>query len=958
MKLSAKIQQEEPGKQLQDVQENQQQKAKMVALEQKVDAVTLGRNPKGSWNPKTNTPNIVATLVKAGDSLIVKLPPKEVYHSEVMNVDVQNGDEFILYGDEIVHIENSKVPGAETVTPDTLAPDTLSMLPENYELGNETVFYPIVADQQGRLVLYGTKDGRLWGNFQISEQGIPASSIGGDKLKTASIDLSRLASEVKDVMPVNYDGSGLTIYPIVTDQEGRLVLYATSDSQLHGNFQISEQSLPAGSVGSDKLKTASVNLTKLASDVAQVLVQSYDTNGRTRYPIVMDDDGRLVLSSGQDGSILGKFDLSLSKVPYTSLPSEVTGGLITTYEASNVTRFPLVMDQDGKVCVWIEKDGSLSGKISLAVGSVTEESLSDAVKAKLVQPAFSRLNSYNPAHVQLEDDESWRGKRIEIPLSLPGSGIPFHRFPSLRVPHLRGINTTDVSLEFRRSMSLAIRGKVYQGTFDPTVSGFVGLNLRTPRFGDASTAWPPLANPQAGDYVERFKAGSTTEGGLPSKRGDLLVYNGSTWGVQPGPTSAAKPGDFWRVTAAGKFGDLDLKVDDILISTGPEFNGGTGTFPRYIVRRPGEFFVMGECSSANVPAVTLDGALYIFSNSSTVKGVAGNRGDYLIYENGVWGLYSGGTVTVAPGATFVLNCSNANEWEVRRADVYPGIKGITAYSQVATLYLRVSDGIVLFSDSMFGNGFIGTTIATLVSPRSCTTESFGGGTSWDVLSMVHKRIRSGDIHAGKLHVFWHGQNNQYDTAQTKEVAYRLASLMGAAQRRFLFWSVLGQRAADFDGNRITVPIQEGAFAGTNHISEIENFYEYTFPRQWFCPRKALLTWAATQTDVPDLQYPGKSVAETAALYGVVPLNVFLSYASLPNQGKGWNFQGYRSEGTMPTGGLHLDYFIRTDNGNKGYFYVNNQGVWSAISFDFTHLNSFGGPILAQKFYEFLTLNNL
>jgi hypothetical protein len=775
------------------------------------------------------------------------------------------------------------------------------------------------------------KDDQLWkvGNVWFLKE---YNSI----LTPGAVKLNNLSEEVKAATVQTYEMDGREIYPIALDLINNAILFAFEDGTIGGKFDLS---------------TSTIYKASLGADVLQLLLESYDMTGRAQFPIAMDASGKYLLYANPDGSIGGKF----------ALQKEVTDALTVTYDTTGRAQFPLAVDEVGHYLLYVNKDGTIGGKFAMTPGSVTPTMLSAELQAQLVSPAFKRLNAPNPTDVAFGYDES-RNVQVEIPARTSLTGYGFSPFPDTYARRLTGINTTGTTLEVRLSNRLPVRGKRFRQTFNPTSSGVVGANF-VGYYGNGYTnSYPAFPAGNTGDcwLIDAGNVAATkTANGLTFKSGDYLVKTAGGYAIQPGPGDGSSQfGDFWNVTASGIFGGMNLVAGQRLLITGYRSNGG----PRHVVYQvgqAGDYFLMGECYPAMfTPAEARNGDLYIVGATGSAQGVALQTGDSLVYQGG-WGRIPGSVQTIAAGAFFYLACAeSASEWEIRRADKSGATVDLIAFTSRASLIQRILDAVLLLSDSMFGAN-VGYAIQQLLTGRIVAIESYGGGTSDEILSMYDKITRSGDPYAAWFITFWHGQNNQTDVLQIKAASLRFASLIGSKQGRFCIWSVLGQRVTSFDGNRLVLDLLEGAKAGTNHLAEIERWTKATFPKQSFFPRQALLTVAAQFTNVPDLQFPGKTVAQTAVLYGAIPLPFFLDYTTLPIPAAQWSFKGYQSAAGLPSGGVHGDYYLRTGNGEIGNFLLNVNGAWQEISFDRTHLNGAGGQGLGTSYVTtYLIPNNL
>ncbi len=355
----------------------------------------------------------------------------------------------------------------------------------------------------------------------------------------------------------------------------------------------------------------------------------------------------------------------------------------------------------------------------------------------------------------------------------PG-GSTWSRFPHLDTRSIRGVNASGVSLQFRRSAGLPIRGKRPQGTFDPTAGGAGGLQYK----GDIQDAasWPPGGSFVLGDYYY-FVSSTGTVGGSPLVRGDCLVYDGVDWVKQSRPAGTLAEGDWWVVAADGNYDRSDnpaLVTGDRLVYLGFQSNSGTGKLRFLVETKAGVFFYRGEFDpSGGLPVSPTDGELYSCSAAGSAGGFTLLEDDVMIRESGAWGkLPTEPVQTIANGGYVMLPCyASASEWEVRRTDKTASISPVVLSAGRSTLRRRHADEIVVWGDSMPGK--LAVALASALSPRTVTVRSYGGGTSRNVLTMVEREIaKAGDTFAGRVNIFWHGQNNGSDMAQISEVALR------------------------------------------------------------------------------------------------------------------------------------------------------------------------------------------
>jgi hypothetical protein len=687
---------------------------------------------------------------------------------------------------------------------------------------------------------------------------------------------------------------------------------------------------------------------------------------------ILDAFNRMAFAIRKDGFIEGRFIINAismmanavhtasiqnQAVTLPKLGDDVKASLNVSFDASGNYLY-LLLDAMNRIGLGAEKDGSIFiPKIKLSNGAIKEEFLSAGLISKLPSSAFYRLNAANTNDVSTTDDGMFRSQEIDIPAKTDSVGTLFVAFPPVRTKVLKGINNTGTSLTFRKTSNYPVRGRRHRGTYNPTASGSAGINYRGVYGNSYSNIYPAFPIGNTGDCWT-IDCGNTTStktaNGLTFKNGDSLVKTASGYEIQPGPGDGTLNNlDFWNVTNTGYFSGIYLTAGSRIYIIGRQGQGGPN-YVMYLQSRPGELFYMGEADPTTfAPVSPVNGDIYNLSQAGTTQGITGSIGDALIYDGG-WGLLKGDSVIVPSGNSFFLNCSEkSNEWAVRRTDKSATVVIVTAKGIAATIQNRPSDDLLLVSDSMFGSGGVGSKIIAL-SGRAGTVLSYGGAGSIDVLAMVKWHIRNGDPYAGRIPIFWHGQNNQTDLAVIKAVSYEMAELAGANQKRFIFWSVLGQRLATFNGTRIVVALQEEAKAGTNNIAEIESFYKLSFPKQWFSPRVALLETAVGRT-TPDPQFPGMTEEQVAATYGIVPFSYFFDYSGKSFTAANLVFLGYHSAAGLPSGGADKEYYIRSGNGTVGQLIVNVSGVWTEYIHDFTHLTTVGADAVAAKFNTFLTL---
>ncbi|HGK3772252.1 TPA: hypothetical protein ACJ12J_005151, partial [Klebsiella pneumoniae] len=144
----------------------------------------------------------------------------------------------------------------------------------------------------------------------------------------------------------------------------------------------------------------------------------------------------------------------------------------------------------------------------------------------------------------------------------------------------------------------------------------------------------------------------------------------------------------------------------------------------------------------------------------------------------------------------------------------------------------------------------------------------------------------------------------------------------------------------WNGVRMVYTQHENQFARTGPLYELTEWYRRMFPEQHAVVYEIMLSAA---TDAIDPTFPGMTEKQVAAKYGVLPWSFFAS-ALMPS-GLTTNmltYQGTWSNAGTPSGGSHADYYLRIAAGTVGNVIVNNNGSWSEIAIDITHLSQAGG----------------
>jgi hypothetical protein len=669
---------------------------------------------------------------------------------------------------------------------------------------------------------------------------------------------------------------------------------------------------------------------------------------------ITDSAGRACLLIAIDGTVTGKIRLGSAVVGYTNLDTTLTPLIAVAHPVESGYAYAIV-DAAGRIAFGIRPDGSVSMRVSALTGkAVAEANLVDAL-ARQVMPRTGDLVAVMP--------DRWRARMGEVGvLTAAGDGSLWETFPSRPLRLLRGLNNSGQSIDVRRSAGLLMVGRSYVGTWSP------GSYPSTSYKGSITSSAPstPSGTFVAGDYYLYAEgAGATSTGTYAGmKVGDALVYDGSAWQIQaaPGTFGSRNRGGWWAVTGAGTFNGLTYAVGDRILYVGRQAGGGGAQFERWYKldhASKGDLAYRGEFApGSGMPASPSNGEVYQASASGSAGGFTWAAGDYALYIGGGWQqVPNTAATTYASGASIALACTaDAAEWEVRRTDKSASVVGVRLQAQVQSMPRRHQDRIWLLSDSMFGVSGVGQAVLTALG-RDGKVDSYGGGTSRDVLSMMEWQITQGDDYRGAVLVAWHGQNNQpsiseSNAVQIREASLRMAALLGSRDRRHLFLSVLGQRTFTWNGSRLVCAQHEDQFAGTGALWELERWYAAAFPGQWLSPRLALLAAAGS---TPDPQFPGMTEAQVASTYGIVPLSFFSG--TLPVAAASLVYQGTRSTAGLPTGGSANDYYIRTANGTIGALLINVSGTWQEWTWDATHLSSAGAAALSTAIASTITANS-
>lgn len=618
----------------------------------------------------------------------------------------------------------------------------------------------------------------------------------------------------------------------------------------------------------------------------------------------------------------------------------------------------VITDEDGLIGLGIKKDGSITVKLSpesIQNNSIPSSKLTEALQQQISVGAVAGTNAAqalsfanNPNDLVPVQPDGWRYTHGEIFVQTEISGYGWAELPKHYTSLIKGINNSGQSLTFRKKTGLVIRGRAYRGEYDPLNGGVGSITKK----GDLinTTAWPPTGTFVAGDYYKYIYYQSRTIDAITLNFGDCMVYNGTAWVKQASPVQSGD-GDWWVSKSTGSYDGVQYKVGERILFMGIE-SRATSKYKVFAKggNSNGEYYLRGFLNPTNgYPTGPIDGDVWTIGTDGTLGEVPVKADDLLIREQGVWGVVPSDPKYVYESNAFILlpcTSGNSSEWEVRRTD-----KSTSSVTLKLNFYRQSarrmqSNEIIVWGDSMPGSL---QTPLNAHFPGLVTVNSFGGGSSANVLTMMQREIQNnGDRYRDRVSIFWHGQNN--DNNQARAVTPKLVELVGPRDSsRIILMSVLGQRIATYNGTRIVIQQQEDMknnVAGSRQ--DFVNFLRNTYPEYLFDTRDALLKSASVS--VPALDFPGMTEKQVADTYGIVPLSYFLSvsynYAALV-------FKGYHSTAGLPTGGAANDYYVRTGVGTVGAIIVNNAGTWTEHTYDQTHLNTAGGAALGQALKTYI-----
>lgn len=574
------------------------------------------------------------------------------------------------------------------------------------------------------------------------------------------------------------------------------------------------------------------------------------------------------------------------------------------------------------------------------------------VQPSWLSPPIQRMALPQLADVQPVTADAWRMREGAVAVRLDTGAGSWKQFPSVKTKLLWGANSTGVNLEARRTAGLCILGLVRGADFTPGAR-------RSTRYKGALTSTAisiPVGEFQVGDYF-RYSNGTWalstgTFAGMTT--GDLLVYDGSTWGVQQAPNryrfTAEKT--WYAVVSSGWFDGIELLAGDRLMYVSTRQGGEPSQLWYKMSASKGDLAYAGEFApTSGLPATPVDGSVYQASAPGTTGSHVFAANDYAVFSGGAWvHIPNEPAISIPSDGSAALKCvSDSGEWEVRRADKATAGVGadgsLSLKAQVQSAPKSTRDRIVCMSDSMFFVGGVGDTVIK-ESGREGAVLAYSASKSWQVLGTLEYDIATNaNLAQASILVAWHGENNSKtaaDAVSIRDCSLRMANLVGARDRKLLFLSVLGRRDCTYDGTRIVVPAQEDQRAGVGFHAELNKWYEATFPGQWLSPLAVLLSAA---TDALDPTFPGMTEKQVAAKYGIAPWSFFGS-ASLAYPVSDLSFQGYWGSAGLPVGGADKHYYIRSDNGVVGNLLINTAGAWSERTIDTVHLSPRGGTALA------------
>lgn len=719
-----------------------------------------------------------------------------------------------------------------------------------------------------------------------------------------------------------------------------------------------------GAVTKQKLEVTLQLLVTLLSQFSSTNPE-FDTNDVFQ---ILDSLKKKLLYIDSNGKVNGQFNLQANAVNTSNvLDSAITKQkleltlqtlltLLSQFSATNpefdTNSAYQILDSTKKILLEITANGKVRGQFDYSLSPIAYTDLSASMK-KSVYQEFSFDPNFQDYIYVIQDSVG----KIVFGIKYDGTTT----IPTILFPNSVGLTELKDEVKNKFPSTQFIRQNTQnqldlEDGFDDMWRGNqFDIPMKTSTFGIYFEPFPPIKTKNlivindTGTSLDIIEKKITIRG-----KNYVSTYNPSTDTIDP---TIQKAGDFWNVINTGTLDGVSLFSGDRLIYIGRQSNAGTYTY-KFVKQKIGEFFLKGEIvPSDSFSPINYD--CWICSIDGTYQGIVCKSGDYLIYV-GAYGRVQTNEIVLPNSQMVILNCSNSNDFAVRRTDKSTTQVTVNAKGQNTKLIRSINNNIVGYSDSMFGKN-IGASISALLTDRTWSTESFGGATSDEVLTMIRKRIRETDIHAGKLHNFFHGQNNNTDLVQIKEAMFRMTSLASVQQEKFIVWSVIGSLFCTWNGTRVYINNHEDTITNpsTSWLLNIENHYDNVYQGKHFSGRKALLQKSVGRTR-KHLQFPGLTESQVATTYNVPALSFWFDYSSVSWNPDTLNFVGYRSTSGLPTGGTNLDYYIRSGGGTVGtvgQIIVNISGTWIEYSHDTVHLSVEGGQAVAQKYIEFLAKLN-
>ncbi|HDY5339397.1 TPA: hypothetical protein RQ688_000340 [Klebsiella pneumoniae] len=714
---------------------------------------------------------------------------------------------------------------------------------------------------------------------------------------------------------------------------------------IHGEVIAPLLKLEDGSIHVDKLTPELQQLVPVMLDPATGYVFGLQDPVTTRFAMLVAINGAITMpllnipDKSVDAPALS--DSLSNLIPVQLDPST---GYVFGLRDPITLRFALLVSVTGETTIPL---------LVLGKKIITMDNLADDVTVNFLP---------QPADIVDARPEPLRAAIAEVSVrTVRRAGHGWAPFPSHLCRSLSGVNTSGVALQFRRTAGLQFTGKAFVGSYSP---GILQSKVKKGRF-TTTPVNTPSGTFNVGDYYTyEVYAGNnnlseTTPGTWNGQNiflGDLLVYDGSTWAIQQSPGRGAQraPDMYVVVDSAGWFDGMELAAGDKLIFLTNQTAGGARLTPTWVnvTATSDRLFYAGEFTPSSLPVIPVINGVYQASAAGVIGVDSYISGDYAWFNGSEWIRIPNDAAVfdVPAGGSVSLRCHyNSDEWEVRRTDKNDVQVAVRMKGQVMSQIQEVlGEKQLLISDSMFGQGNTGNQIITATGIPG-EVRSYGGATSEQVLGMYKKEILSwGDNYRAQTIVMWHGQNNQPTTdlnaAAIREVTMQMAQLAGARDIKVLFLSILGQRIMTWNGSRIVVQQHEDQFSNTGALYDLSTWYKKLMPGRYAICYEILLSAA---TDAVDPTFPGMTEKEVAAKFGVIPWSFFNGSSLMGVTSNQLLYKGTWTGTTLPTGGSHGDYYLRTDTTNIGNVIYNSNGIWIENTIDRTHLSIAGGAALTH-----------